>query len=245
MTIKKGDFIEINYTASLVDDGSIFDTTIPDDAEKAGMICEHDHDHGHNHGHTHVTRDDFKSLKICVGENHVLPGLDEQLIGLNVGEHDIILGEENAFGKKDSKLLKLMPLNVFKKQKVNPFPGLTVDLDGSRGVVRSVSGGRVIVDFNHPLSGKTVKYSISILRKIDDVKEKVESVLSLIRLPYDELVVNNDEVKVKVSMDLPEDVLKNLKSEVEKVTKTSVVFETKKKVDKVSEKKVEDNASDE
>jgi FKBP-type peptidyl-prolyl cis-trans isomerase 2 len=230
MTIKKGDFIELNYTAVLLDDNTIFDTTIPDDAEKAGMICDHNHGEGHNHNHTHITRDDFKPVKICVGESQVLPGLDEQLQGLDVGDHDIILGEENAFGKKDPKLLKLMPLSAFKKQKINPFIGLTVDMDGSRGVVRSVSGGRVIVDFNHPLSGKEVKYQVSILRKIDDVKEKVESMLSLIRLPHEGLSVKDKDVTISLPPGIPEHALEKLKDEIEKITGSKIIFKSKEKI---------------
>lgn len=227
MTIKKGDFIEIDYTATLLDDNSIFDTTNPDDAQKAGMICDHDHGHSHGH-HTHLTREDFKPVKICVGEQHVLEGLDEQLVGLTVGEHDIILGEENAFGKKDSKLLKLMPLTAFKKQKINPFIGLTVDMDGSRGVVRSVSGGRVIVDFNHPLSGKTVKYHLKIIKKVEDAKEKVEAVLAMARLPVENVTVAGDVATIKVPVPIPEHLLDSLKADIEKITKTKIAFDIKK-----------------
>ena len=228
MTIKKGDFIELDFTATLIDDGAIFDTTNPDDAERAGMICDHDHDHGHGHGHTHITRDDFKPVKICVGEGQVLPGLDEQLVGLNIGDHDILLGEDNAFGKKDSKLLKLMPMSAFKKQKINPFIGLTVDMDGSRGVVRSVSGGRVIVDFNHPLSGKAVKYEIKIKRKIDDLKERVEAITSMSRLPVESVSVTGDNAKIKIPVEIPENLLDGLKADMERITGAKISFDIKK-----------------
>ncbi|MFP4567990.1 MAG: peptidylprolyl isomerase [Candidatus Woesearchaeota archaeon] len=227
MTIKKGDFIELDYTATLMEDNAIFDTTQPEDAERAGMICNHDHDHN-QHGHQHLTKDDFKPIIICVGEGHVLPGLDEQLEGLTIGEHDIILGEENAFGKKDPKLLKLMTMNAFKKQKINPFPGLTVDMDGQRGVVRSVSGGRIIVDFNHPLSGKAVKYSLSIKKKIDDKKEQIKSIMNLIRLPHESITIANDEATIKIPMELPEHMFEGIKKDIERLTKTKITFDIKK-----------------
>jgi FKBP-type peptidyl-prolyl cis-trans isomerase 2 len=220
MTIKKGDFIEIDYTAYLLEENAVFDTTNPEQAEKSGMICEHDHEH--EHGHSHVTKEDFKPIIICVGEKHVLPGLDEQLIGLNLGEHDIILGEENAFGKKDSKLLKLMPLNAFKKQKINPFPGLTVDMDGTRGVVRSVSGGRVIVDFNHPLSGKAVKYSLKIIRSVDSLKEKAESIMNMFRIPFEKVSEENKKLEITLKMELPPQMVSELEKEIIRVTKAEV-----------------------
>ncbi len=236
--IKKGDFIELEYTAETTDDNIIFDTTNPEDAEKAGMICDHDHGHEEGHGHTHVTKEDFKPVKICVGENHVLPGLDEQLEGLGIGEHDIILGEEKAFGKKDPKKLKLMPMTAFKKQKINPFVGLTVDMDGTRGVVRSVSGGRVIIDFNHPLSGKSVKYKLNIKRKVEDKKEQIESVLNLVRLPFKEIKTEGETTKIETPMEIPEEALEGIKKDLERITKTNIKFETKKKEEQpVQEKK--------
>lgn len=233
MTIKKGDFIELNYTATIIEDNSIFDTTNPDDAEKAGMICDHDHDHDHNH--QHLTKEDFKPIIVCVGEKQVLPGLDEQLEGINLGEHDIILGEENAFGKKDSKLLKLMPMTAFKKQKINPFVGLTVDMDGTRGVVRSVSGGRVIVDFNHPLAGKQVKYQINITKKIEDKKEQIKAILNLARLPHEEITLKDDEATIKIAIEIPETLLENIKQELEKLTKTKIKFDIPKKTETTKE----------
>lgn len=225
--IKKGDFIELEYTAKILDEDIIFDTTSPDDAEKSGMICDHDHDH--DHGHQHLTREDFKPIKICVGEKQILPGLDEQLENLNIGEHDIILEEEKAFGKKDPKLLKLMPLTAFKKQKINPFVGLTLDMDGSRGIVRSVSGGRVIVDFNHPLSGKTVKYEISIKRKIEDKKEQIESLLNLARLPHEKIEIDGNEAKIEIPLEIPENLLDEMKKDMERMSKSKITFKTKKK----------------
>ncbi len=244
MTIKKGDFIEVDYTATIIDDGSIFDTTNPKDAQTAGMLCEHDHEHNHGHEHKHITKEDFKPIKICVGEGQVLPGLDEQLEGLSVGEHDILLGEENAFGRKDPKLLKLMPLSAFKKQKINPFVGLTVDMDGTRGVVRNLSGGRVIVDFNHPLSGKSVKYSLKINRKIEDDKEKIASLLELVRLPQDGISIADGTATIKVPLELPEHLLEDIKKDIERITKLKIVFDIKKsdakpQVDQESSKKQE------
>ena len=63
-------------------------------------------------------------------------------------------------GKKDVKKVQLVPLATFKEHKLNPHPGLQVDFDGKIGTVMRVSGGRVMVNFNHPLSGKEIIYEI-------------------------------------------------------------------------------------
>ena len=64
------------------------------------------------------------------------------------------------------------------KEKINPMPGLPVNIDGIYGVIITVAGGRTIVDFNHPLAGKNVVYEINILRKVDDLNEKIKSLLA-------------------------------------------------------------------
>ena len=48
-----------------------------------------------------------------------------------------------------------------------------MNFDGRVGKVLSVSGGRVLIDFNHPLAGKDLVYEIDIKRKIDDLNEKI------------------------------------------------------------------------
>ncbi|EFK97351.1 peptidylprolyl isomerase FKBP-type, partial [sediment metagenome] len=45
------------------------------------------------------------------------------------------------------------------KDSIRPMPGLPVNIDGMYGIIRTVAGGRVIVDFNHPLSGKEIVYN--------------------------------------------------------------------------------------
>ena len=43
--------------------------------------------------------------------------------------------------------------------------------------IASVSGGRVLVDFNNPLAGKDVIYEFTIIKKIDEDKEKIDAII--------------------------------------------------------------------
>jgi hypothetical protein len=43
------------------------------------------------------------------------------------------------------------------------------------GRILSVSGGRVLVDFNNPLAGKEVIYTIEVKRKIEDINDKIKA----------------------------------------------------------------------
>ena len=57
--------------------------------------------------------------------------------------------------------------------------GLQVNIDGNVGMVKSVSGGRTLVDFNHPLAGKNLVYEMKVFEKIKDARKKIGSILRM------------------------------------------------------------------
>jgi len=241
MKINNGDFIELDYTAKLIDEDKIFDTTEVEAAKIAGILHDHDEhkDGGHNHEHNHLHKEDLKPIIICVGEKHILPGLDNKLAGLEIGKHKIELTDVEAFGKKNTKLLKLMPIALFNEQKIRPYVGLTLDIDGSRGIVRSISGGRVIVDFNHPLAGKKVEYSINIKRNVTSHKEQLEAVLKLLRFPFSSVDVADSKAKINIQIELPKEVKEALEKDLSRITKIDVQMISEKKTEDKVENKIE------
>lgn len=162
MAIKNHDFVEMEYTARIKESGEVFDTTIESAAKDSGIYQE---------GMS------FGPVIACIGEGTVLPGLEKKLESREVGEHDIELSPEEGFGKKSAKMIQLVPTSKFTKEKVVPMPGLQVNIDGLMGLVRAVTGGRTIVDFNHPLAGKTLVYRVAVRRIVTDEKEKVQALL--------------------------------------------------------------------
>jgi len=104
-----------------------------------------------------------------------LEALDNFLIGKEPSEYEIALKSKEAFGERNSSLVKLIPTIVFRKQKISPRPGDVLDFDGKMGKILSISSGRNLVDFNNPLAGKDVEYKINVLRKVEGMDEKVEA----------------------------------------------------------------------
>ena len=160
MALKKGDFIQIEF-AGRVKEGEVFDSNIKEDLEKLHA------------GHDHPI--EAKPFVFCLGQNMFLKGIDDFLIGKDIGKFEIELKAENAFGARDKEKIKRIPLQLFRQQKMNPAPGMTFNLDGMVGRIMAVSGGRVLTDFNNPLAGKDVVYNIKVLKKIDGIKEKISS----------------------------------------------------------------------
>ena len=102
------------------------------------------------------------------GDGSLLPGVEKKLLGLQVGEKkDFELKPEDAFGQPN-------PANIqhFKRDQFGADmelnEGMVISFaDAQRaelpGVVQSVSDDEVIVNFNHPLAGRTLRFTAEIL----------------------------------------------------------------------------------
>lgn len=161
MTLQKGDFIEVEFTGR-IKGGEIFDSNIKKDLINLNPKAE------------------AKPFIFCIGQGMFLKGVEDFLIDKELGTFEIDLKPENAFGVRNSNLIQRVPSKVFQEQKLNPFPGATFNFDGKMGKVLAVSGGRITVDFNNPLAGKEVSYKINILRKVEDIKEKITSFIDFL-----------------------------------------------------------------
>ena len=158
MKLEKKDFIKIEFTAK-VKEGDIFDSNIKEDLKGRDIKKE------------------IKPFIFCLGESMFLQGIEDVLIGKDIGEYNIELTSDKAFGKRDPNLVQMMPIKIFAEQNVNPIPGVMFNFDGRIGKILTVTGGRVLVDFNNPLAGRDVEYKVRVLRKVEDLNEKVKALI--------------------------------------------------------------------
>jgi len=161
--MKTGEFVLIDYVGKVKDTNEIFDITKEDVAKKEGAY-----------------KSEFKygPVPIIVDAEFVLPGLNEAVKGMEVGQKKTIeLPPEKAFGKRSEELIKLLPEARFHEQGLEPQVGEYVTINRLRGKVLSADGGRVRIDFNHPLAGKTLTYEIEVVGKIAENPEKVKAVV--------------------------------------------------------------------
>ena len=177
---------------------------------------------------------DKQPKTICVGAGWLLEGIDSALIDKEVWkEFELELVPEKAFGQRNPDLMKLTSISKFKD--FRPVPGIQVTVDGVLATVKSVSGGRVVIDFNHHLAGKTLNYKIKIVKKVDDICEKTKAVVTIL-IPDAEIKTAENVITVKTRNEMPEVLHKELKKSVVKfVTETEKMdfkFEFEKKEEK-------------
>jgi len=179
MPIKNGDFILANYTLKVKESGDVVDTTIESVAKEKGMHHEH-HEH-EGAEKTDVHR--YEPLLVVVGESWVTQGFDEGLVGLEADQSSTIeVPPEKGYGARDASKVRLVPLRRFRNEGITPMPGLQVTLEGKVGQIRTVGAGRVQVDYNHPLAGRTLVYEVSIQSIVEKPEDKIRS-LAHKRLP--------------------------------------------------------------
>ena len=160
MTIQKGDFIRVSYTGKNED--RIFDTT-DEEVAKANEIYNEKGKYGGD--------------VIIVGAGHTVAGLDEDLVGKDMGySGSVTMPPEKAFGIRNPELIETVPITKFEQR---PQVGMPVLVDGRQGIVIRAIGRMATVDFNRFLAGQTVTYDYEIKEKIEDNESKVKGLLGL------------------------------------------------------------------
>ncbi len=191
MTVKPGDFLPLNYNLKVKESGKTVDTTY-DTVAKEAHIHRHDSPYG--------------PLFVILGEGWLPKGLEESLVGLDIGKPTTVeLSPEKGYGARDPTKVRLVPIRRFRDENVEPIPGTEIQLGGRPAVVRSVGAGRVQVDYNHPLAGRTLVYDVSVEKVLDDQNEKILSLISK-RIPeVDKSKFVLDRKGSDLDIDVPEE----------------------------------------
>lgn len=113
------------------------------------------------------------------GRGAIVPGLERAMEGRSAGDSfSIILPPHEAYGERDEDLI-----HVFTRRELSGLgelrPGMQLQTqEGSRRrrlTVSEVEGDRVVLDENHPVAGKTVRFDIAILAVRPATAEELEA----------------------------------------------------------------------
>ena len=191
MALQKGDFILIDYVAKVKETNEVFDTTKEDVAKK---------EHLHKEGQIHEPE------LVVVGEGWVLKALDEALTTMEIKKPSTVeISPEKGFGPRDPEKIKRISIKQLYAKEINPVVGARIEFQGKQATIRSVGAGRVLLDFNAPLAGRTLIYDVTITAKLDKTTEKIGAIVHR-RVP----VVEEDKFKLTIkegnlTIDMPEE----------------------------------------
>jgi FKBP-type peptidyl-prolyl cis-trans isomerase SlyD len=163
MPLTKGDFILVDYTAKVKETGEVFDTTLEEVSKREHLGKEGEL---------------YEPKLIVVGEGWVLKPLDEAFINMEPGKPSVVeIAPDKAFGPRDAEKVRRVPLKALLEKEINPTIGARVEYGGKMATVRSVGAGRVVLDFNPPLAGKTLVYDVTVQKKLEAREEKASSLI--------------------------------------------------------------------
>jgi len=191
MALKKGDFVLVDFVAKVKETTEVFDTTLEETAKK---------DHLYKEG------DLYEPKLIVVGEGWLIKALDESLTEMKIGKPAVVeITPEKGFGQRDPEKVKRVPLKQLLSKEITPRLGMRIEYGGKMATVRAMGAGRVLLDFNPPLAGKTLIYEITVKKKLKDVEGKIRALIHR-RVPAVEIDKFQFSISGKtVSVDIPEE----------------------------------------
>jgi FKBP-type peptidyl-prolyl cis-trans isomerase 2 len=135
---KEGDRVKINFIGKL-EDGSVFANTA-----------------------------DSEPLEFKLGENKIIPGIENAVEGMNVGESKTVnVNPEQAYGQRRDELVEEVSRDQF-PENVEPKVGQRFEVPRQVGQpmvvqVVDVSQQTVTLDGNHPLAGRDLTFELELL----------------------------------------------------------------------------------
>jgi FKBP-type peptidyl-prolyl cis-trans isomerase 2 len=153
MTIDTGDSVTLEYTGRL-DDDTVFDTSRQSVAEEAGL-AEAQPDR------------EYAPLTVEIGDEQVIEGMEEGLIGLEAGETDTLtIPPEKAYGEPSDDQVQEFATEELREMLGGQTPEEGTYLEaqnGRQGEVVHVDEEVVRVDFNPALAGETLTFDVEIV----------------------------------------------------------------------------------
>jgi len=160
--VKEGDLVLIDYVIRVKETGELIETTMKEVVEKEGLEVS----------------GRLEPRLAIPGKGYMLKAFEEQLIGMAAGEEKRFeIPPEKAFGPRDPSKIRVIPLRRLKDVEGPITVGSRIIVDGKEGIVRSIGSGRVQVDFNPYLAGKTLDCYVKIVKILSDNLEKVKALI--------------------------------------------------------------------
>ena len=123
--------------------------------------------------------EDGEPIKFIQGIGQIIPGLENALYGLKIGDQKtVVIQPEDGYGEYDPESLQEAKKEEFSEE-IPLDVGTFLDLEDDEGDILSaqivaVEEDTVILDFNHPLAGKTLTFEITLTDLRPATKEELD-----------------------------------------------------------------------
>jgi len=118
-------------------------------------------------------------LEFISGMGQIIPGLEKEIENLAAGEKvDVMVEPAEAYGEYNDEAVQNLPKEQFAG--IDLVEGMTLygtgeDQQTVQVTVKTVADNEVTIDYNHPMAGRTLMFSVSILDVRDATEEELQT----------------------------------------------------------------------
>ena len=118
-------------------------------------------------------------LEYVHGAGNIIPGLEREMIGMQVGESkNVVVPAVDAYGEENEKAFMDVPRDQFPKE-IPMKVGTEIQVQNQEGqpmyaCIDTVDENTVRLDFNHPLAGKELHFSVKVVGLREATSEEKE-----------------------------------------------------------------------
>ncbi len=160
-----GDFIELSFEMRAGQDKKLISTSSEEIAKKEDIFDE---------------KKKYKNAVIVIGTDGLFKEINESFKKAEIGkDYEVEVPAKDAYGPRDNKNIKVVPMREFERNKITPEVGKEVNINNKIGRILSVTPGRVLIDYNHELAGKDLFYKYNIDKVISEEKDKVNAIIDM------------------------------------------------------------------
>ncbi|MFA9373364.1 MAG: peptidylprolyl isomerase [Poseidonibacter sp.] len=118
-------------------------------------------------------------LEFISGKGQIIPGLESKVIEMAANEEaDVLVEPKDGYGEYNEEAVQNLPKEQFAG--IELTEGMSLYGTGENGetvqvVVKSFTDEEVTIDYNHPMAGRTLMFSVSVLSLRDASEEEIQT----------------------------------------------------------------------
>jgi len=118
-------------------------------------------------------------LEFISGTGQIIPGLESELIKMDMGiKTDVLVQPADGYGEINKEAIQTLPKEQFAGVELEE--GMSLYGTGENGetiqvVVQSFDDDEVTIDYNHPMAGRTLLFTVEILEIRDATEEEIST----------------------------------------------------------------------
>ena len=160
--MEDGTIVHVDYELYNNETGDLIETT------REAVAKEHD---AHQESRT------YEPMVCIVGGGQLIPGFEEALAGAKKGkETEVVIAPADAYGEKDAEQVETISIDKLIRAVQDPnalYIGAPVTINGRQGQLSYLAAGRARIDYNHPMAGKSLKYSFNVVDVVEGKEDQV------------------------------------------------------------------------